>query len=308
MLPIIYSDRFLQHHTGRFHPERPERLQAIVRALRAAPWGNQLDWRAPNEQRDVEPWLAALHHRDYLERVRSLAAGGGGMLDPDTAVSPQSEAVARLAVAAWLDGVDWAIAHQEPVFVLARPPGHHAEPHSGMGFCLFSNAAIAAHYGLQQPGIARVAILDWDVHHGNGSQYSVEENPRIAYCSLHQFPCYPGTGRSQERGAHGNVLNVPLPPGSGFTDYQQAFQDQAIPFLQQFRPDLLLISAGYDATQADPLAGMNLQPEDYRYFTEQALAVCRRAVLGLEGGYDLDALAQSVMATLEGCLDWHSYV
>jgi len=308
MLPIFYSERFLKHHTGRFHPERPERLSTIVSALRAAPWANQLDWQTPDEQRDVQPWLETVHRRDYIELVRDLARGGGGMLDPDTVVSAGSEAAARLAVAAWLDGVDRAIASREPVFVLVRPPGHHAEQHSGMGFCLFSNAAIAAYYALAQPGIARVAILDWDVHHGNGSQYSVETSPQIAYCSLHQSPCYPGTGDRRERGAHQNVLNLPLPPGSDFATYRAAFLDEALPFLQQFQPDLLLVSAGYDANQADPLASMNLHPEDYRFFTEQALTVTRCAVFGLEGGYDLAALAQSVAATIEGCIDWHAYV
>ncbi len=308
MLPIVYSERFLKHYTGRFHPERPERLSAVVSALQAAPWGNHLIWQEPDAQRDVQPWLSKIHRSDYIELVESLARGGGGMLDPDTAVSALSYEVACLAVAAWLDGVDRAIATGEPVFVLARPPGHHAEQHSGMGFCLFSNAAIAAHYALAQPDIERVAILDWDVHHGNGSQYSVESNPQIAYCSLHQSPCYPGTGDRHERGQHENVLNLPMPPGSSFEDYRPVFLEQAMPFLQQFQPDLLLVSAGYDANQADPLAGINLHPEDYRFFTEHALTLTHRTVFGLEGGYHLEALAQSVMATIEGCLDWHAYV
>lgn len=171
-----------------------------------------------------------------------------------------------------------------------------------MGFCLFSNAAIAAYYALEQPGTSRVAILDWDVHHGNGTQAIVENHSQIAYCSLHQFPCYPGTGLASERGSYNNVLNLPLPPGSTVTEYQSLFESQIIPFLTNFQPDLLIVSAGYDANAADPLADMSLQPLDYGLFTEYCLQVTRRIAFGLEGGYDFSALAQSVVATIEKCL------
>lgn len=304
MLPVIYSDRFLEHKTGRFHPERPERLSAIVEALKAVPWASQIEWQHPTavEVRSPMPWLQKVHQEEYIHTIQEIAATGGGNLDADTPVSPRSYDVALLAVSAWLDGVDRVLQHNNPAFVLARPPGHHAEQNMGMGFCLFSNAAIAAYYALEQPNINRVAILDWDVHHGNGTQAIVENHPQIAYCSLHQSPCYPGTGRATEQGAHNNVLNLPLPPGSTLDTYQPLFEEQVIPFLTNFQTDLLIVSAGYDANAADPLAGMALQPEDYGVFTQSCLQVTRRILFGLEGGYDLNALSESVVNTLEQCL------
>ncbi|MGA7937769.1 MAG: histone deacetylase [Kovacikia sp.] len=304
MLPIIYSDEFLLHETGHFHPEKPERLTAIANALKAATWANQLEWRAPTpvEQRSVLPILERIHAPRYIEGVRRLANRGGGYIDADTPVSPRTFEVALLAVSAWLDGVDYVLESGEPVFVLARPPGHHALSQMGMGFCIFSNAAIAAHYALEQPGINRVAVLDWDVHHGNGTQAIVEANPQIAYCSLHESPQYPNTGSADERGFHNNVLNLPMRGGSTIADYQPAFEQKVMPFLTEFQPDLLIISAGYDAAEADPLGGISLQPKDYSVFTDYCLQFTRRIVFGLEGGYDFEAIGQSVVATIEQCL------
>ena len=304
MLPIIYSDEFLLHETGYFHPEKPERLTAIKKALLAAPWANQLDWQTPTAiaQRPVMAEIERVHTSRYISTVQQLADRGGGYLDGDTPVSAQSYEVALLAVSAWRDGIDQVIKTKNPAFVLARPPGHHAVRDRGMGFCLFSNAAIAALYALQQPSIDRVAILDWDVHHGNGTQAIVETNPNIAYCSLHESPQYPGTGAAEERGSYSNVLNIPLRSGSAIAQYQSAFEQQVMPFLTHFQPDLLIISAGYDATQADPLAGMCLSPTDYSIFTQHCLHLTRKILFGLEGGYDLDAIAQSVVATIQPCL------
>ncbi|NEO98004.1 MAG: histone deacetylase [Symploca sp. SIO2E9] len=304
MLPVIYSDEFLKHDTGRFHPERPERLRAIVDAVKAAPWADKIEWLLPTsvETRRVMSLVQKIHAQDYIETVEQIATGGGGMLDSDTPISSRSYDLAMLAVSAWLDGVDQVLTANNPAFVLARPPGHHAEYHTGMGFCLFSNAAIAAEYALTQPSVQKVAILDWDVHHGNGTQQIVESDARIAYCSLHQFPCYPGTGRADERGLHNNVLNLPMPPGSTLADYQPRFEEEVIPFLHNFQPDLLIVSAGYDANAADPLAGIMLQPEDYGLFTTYCLELTRRIIFGLEGGYELNTLAQSVVATIESCL------
>jgi acetoin utilization deacetylase AcuC-like enzyme len=248
------------------------------------------------------PMLQKVHSERYIEGVRRLTNQGGGYIDADTPVSARSFEVAQLAVNAWLDGVEQVLQTGEPAFVLARPPGHHALRSIGMGFCIFSNAAIAAHYALEQPGIGRVAILDWDVHHGNGTQALTETNPQIAYVSLHESPQYPGTGFEDERGWHDNVLNLPMHPGSTIAQYQPTFEQKVMPFLKEFQPDLLIISAGYDANQADPLAGIALQPADYAIFTDYCLQLSRRTLFGLEGGYDFDAIAQSVVATIGQCL------
>ena len=301
---LIYSDEFLEHKTGRFHPEKPERLTAIKNAIAASDFADRIEWKLPTSitERSILPWVESIHTSNYIQKVAALAQSGGGYLDTDTAISPRSYDVALLAVSAWLDGVDAVLEKGKPAFVLARPPGHHAESNLGMGFCLFSNAAIAAHYALKQPNINRVAILDWDVHHGNGTQALVESHSEIAYCSLHEYPCYPGTGKITERGFHNNVLNLPIPPNSDVRLYQQAFEREVIPFLSKFAPDLLIVSAGYDANADDPLATINLQPRDYGLFTEYCLGITSKILFGLEGGYDLSALGKSVVATIEKCL------
>lgn len=305
MVSIIYSDEFLEHKTGMLHPERPERLTAIVEALKTFP-GEQLKWHSPTSIKQRHSSLMTIiekvHSRSYVETVAEIANRGGGNLDGDTPVSAKSYDVALLAVSAWLDGVDLVLANANPAFVLARPPGHHAESKRGMGFCLFSNAAIAAHYALEKAEINKVAILDWDVHHGNGTQEIVETNKNIVYCSLHQSPCYPGTGYADENGDYNNVLNLPMSPGSTMAIYQPIFEQKVIPFLANFQPDLLIVSAGYDANHDDPLAGISLQPEDYGIFTEYCLQITRNILFGLEGGYDLPSLSQSVVATIERCL------
>jgi acetoin utilization deacetylase AcuC-like enzyme len=302
MFPILYSDEFLLHDTGDFHPENPGRLTAIRTALNSAAWAHRLDWRKPTpvETRSPLPLIQQIHDSRYVEAVRRLANRGGGHIDGDTPVSPRSFEVALLAVNAWIDGVDYTLQTGEPCFVAARPPGHHAVAEMGMGFCLFSNAAIAAHYALEQ-GADRVAILDWDVHHGNGTQAIVENNPNIRFCSLHESPQYPGTGRASDQGFHGNVLNLPLRSGSTIKDYAPLFEQKIMPFLSEFEPDLLIVSAGYDANHDDPLAGISLQPKDYGLFTEYCLNLTRRIVFGLEGGYDFDALARSVVETIDSC-------
>jgi acetoin utilization deacetylase AcuC-like enzyme len=302
-IPIIYDDAFLAHHTGRGHAENAGRLRAVVQALRQGDWVERLAWQLPTpiHQRDPLPWIEAVHASRYVQTLKKFAQEGGGYLDPDTVVSEASYDVALLAVNAWLDAVDFVLNNECFAFVLARPPGHHALKDQGMGFCLLANAAISAHYALQQPNIQRVAILDWDVHHGNGTQALVEANPQVIYCSLHQSPAYPGTGFASETGFYGNVLNLPMLPGSTIADYQSQFEGRVIPFIRDFAPDLLIVSAGYDANAADPLAEINLNPADYGLLAEACLPLAPAVMFGLEGGYDYATLAASVMATLEVC-------
>jgi acetoin utilization deacetylase AcuC-like enzyme len=301
MFPIIYSDEFLLHETGEFHPETPGRLTAIKSAIERSRFANQIDWRLPTsvDLKSPLPWIDRVHAAEYISTVKQLSKHGGS-IDSDTPVSLKTYEVALLAVNAWLDGVDLAMTGK-PSFVLARPPGHHAEPSGGMGFCIFSNAAIAATYALEN-GAERVAILDWDVHHGNGTQAVVAQDARMAYCSLHEFPHYPGTGKAIERGVHKNLLNLPMQAGSTMADYQPLFETKVMPFLTDFRPDLLIVSAGYDANYDDPLANIWLKPEDFGVFTDYCLQVTRNIMFGLEGGYDFDSLGASVVATIDRCL------
>lgn len=305
MISVIYSPEFLEHDTGYGHPEKAQRLKAIASALQEVDWQAEINWQLPTnpEQRKVLDFILTVHTPEHVQRIQTIAAHGGGYLDGDTPISSRSYEVALLAVSAWLDGVDQVVDWQQPTFVLSRPPGHHATRNTAMGFCLFSNAAIAAEYALTNPEIKRVGILDWDVHHGNGTEEIVRDNPHIAYCSLHQHPCYPGTGTNQsDHGKHQNILNLPLAAGSKIADYQLAFEHQVIPFFEDWQPDLLIVSAGYDANHSDPLAGISLEPQDYKLLTKYVLKITKTPLFGLEGGYHLDALAKSVVATLSSCL------
>ena len=286
---VLYHPDFLNHDTGVGHPENPDRLQACVSALKSCEFSNQLNWKNPRFALESE--LEWIHTKEHIQYIKSVCDSGGGYIDPDTPVCPESYNIALKSAGAWMSAVDEVI-NGNSAFVLSRPPGHHAESNRSMGFCLFSNAALAAIYALKQDGINKVAIFDWDVHHGNGTQNIVQSNPNIAYVSIHQFPFYPGTGSQLETGHNNNVLNIPVPANLDGEKYLKKIDDGALPFLKSFNPDILIISAGFDAHWKDPLASINLKTEDYVYMTRQCLQIQPNLLIGLEGGYDLHALGE----------------
>lgn len=304
-LGLVEGEEFLRHDTGG-HVENRRRLEAIAAELdrsglraRCVP----VPFRAATDEE-----LMLVHTQAHVDLVRAVAASGGGMLDPDTVVSPESERVARNAVGGALELVRLVLAGElDRGFAAIRPPGHHATPTRAMGFCLYSNIALAARYALRN-GCSRVAIFDPDVHHGNGTQDALDTEPACYFVSFHQWPFYPGTGALEERGV-GTTLNLPLPAGQGDTEYLWAFDRLVEPVLRRFDPELILVSCGYDAHRSDPLGGMNVSTEGFR---QLALRVARLAsttsargrVIGLlEGGYDPQRLAESVRVTLEAWLD-----
>ncbi len=304
MINILYTDRFLQHDTGFGHPERPERLKACVEGIHESNRTDEVNWIEPRRASAEE--LQLVHTKSHILNVRNTAERGGFSMDPDTPVSPESYDIALRSTGAWLDGVDRLIEHQESSFILSRPPGHHAEADHAMGFCLFNNCAIAANYAAQVKGIERIAILDWDVHHGNGTQHILEAERNMAYCSLHQWPYYPGTGAEHEKGDYKNVLNIPLSMGSGKAEYYSAFDKKVLPFLKSWEPELLIVSAGFDASQNDPLGGMQLLPEHFAEFTRYCLDITPHLLVGLEGGYDLTDLADCSRAVAEVLIEHES--
>jgi acetoin utilization deacetylase AcuC-like enzyme len=296
-----------RHDTGWGHPEHVGRLRAIPRALREDP---ELFHRLlHHEARHALPNELQLgHDAAYVERVRMLSAAGGGSLDADTVVSEGSWDAARAATGAALDGVDMAFdGRATRAFTGVRPPGHHALRSRGMGFCLFGSVAIAAHYARARHGVGRVLIVDWDVHHGNGTQALVENEPNIRFVSMHQWPWYPGTGPASDRGRHHNVWNVPLPAGLPAAQYLDAFNRAIDQATQGWTPDLLLVSSGFDSLAGDPLGGFTLEMEDVdrltRNLVARATAWCDgRLVSVLEGGYSPERLGTGVVVHLRAML------
>ncbi len=291
----------LEHREPRGHPERVERLSVTAGALRSR--DDVVEIEAPEVELDL---LATIHDTGYVEEIRRFCLGGGGALDPDTFAVPASwEAALHAAGAgpAAIDALERGTA--DTAFVAVRPPGHHAERHRAMGFCLFNNIAVAAAY-LEGRG-ERVAIVDWDVHHGNGTQSSFWTDGNLLYVSLHEFPFYPGTGWVTESGSgpgEGATVNVPLPSGTSSADYRAAFRRIVVPVVEQFAPDWILVSAGYDAHVDDPLGGLRVESEDYGAMAGALAGIVGSAktVAFLEGGYDLDALATASTATVDGLL------
>ena len=306
---IIYDDRFIDHDTGPSHPECPGRLEAIVSRLRDDGMWDRL------ERPDFGPadmaWIERVHAKAYIDRLRSACEQGRMFIDvPDSAICPGSFDVARLAVGGTLAAVDAVMAGQvDNALCALRPPGHHAEYDRSMGFCMFNNIAIAAEYLLQKHGLKRVAIVDFDVHHGNGTQHTFERRNDVLFISLHEDPRYqyPGTGYAHEQGVdagEGFTINVPLMPRSTDYDYRQAFREQVIPALDEFKPQFLLSSAGYDPHELDPLGHMQVTDEGFAWIAGQLLDSARRLcenrlLITLEGGYHLDGQARCVEQLLE---------
>ena len=300
MTTLLYTHPVcLEHDAGYGHPECAARLSAILDALKAAPFA-ALEWRdAPLASIDQ---LTRIHVPTHIERILSgIPKQGYYAIDGDTIVSPQSGEAALRAAGAVCAAVDAVLQDEaSTAFCAIRPPGHHAEPSQSMGFCLFGNAAIGAAHARMAHGLERVAVIDFDVHHGNGTQAAFERDPAYLYISTHQAYIYPGTGRRSERGV-GNIVNVPLTAGSGSAELREAWREDIEPALQQFKPQLILISAGFDAHYLDPLAELNFSEDDYAWLTRRIVAVARkfgqgRVVSVLEGGYNLPALAASAAA------------
>jgi acetoin utilization deacetylase AcuC-like enzyme len=300
---LVYSDVYLQHDPGPQNPESPERLRAIIRALEGARLREKLIQIAPAPA-EVK-WIARIHDRTYIERVREACERAPADLDGDTAVSKDSFAVALLAAGGLLKAVDAVVAGKvRNAFCAVRPPGHHATRNRAMGFCLFNNVAIAAQYIRDRHHLSRVLIVDWDAHHGNGTQEAFYNDPNVLYFSTHQFPCYPGSGTASERGEGaglGFTVNVPMRPGSGDAEYLGAFREILLPAAEKFKPDFVLISAGFDAHEGDPLTNLNVTAAGFRRMTEMVKGIAERHCGGrmvsvLEGGYHLEYLGESVVA------------
>ena len=290
----------LEHLTPPGHPERPDRLRAVMQVLDGERFQNLA--RAPAPEANEET-IGLCHPSGYIQAIKAASPKQGMVrLDADTSMSPGSLEAALRGVGGAVQAVDEVVGKKaQNAFVAVRPPGHHTETARAMGFCLFNNAAIAARYAQRQHGLERVAVVDFDVHHGNGSQNIFWSDPTVMYCSTHQMPLFPGTGAVGERGAHDTIVNAPLRAGDGGARFREAFESALLPRLRNFRPDLIVISAGFDAHRRDPLANLELVETDFAWVTQKLMEVADssaggRVVSVLEGGYDLEGLSQSVAA------------
>lgn len=306
MTTSFYSHAsFLQHNTGPQHPESSDRLSAIARALETPKLASLVRKDAPLGDKKQ---IRLIHPQHHIDRIfGAIPDHGSNLIDGDTVLSPASGEAALHAVGAVCAAVDSVFSKQtDNAFCAVRPPGHHAEPTQAMGFCLFNNIAIAAQYARAHHAVDRAAIVDFDVHHGNGTQAAFYKQPKVLYASTHQMPLYPGSGSVSETGA-GNIFNAPLAPGSGSMEFRAAMEKKILPALKKFRPDIILISAGFDAHKDDPLASLNLVEEDFAWITRELVKIadqhCKgRIVSALEGGYNLDALGKSVVSHLRALI------
>lgn len=295
----------LQHVPGADHPESPQRLQGVVDALRSA-FPGQLEWREAPSAKLGE--LARVHDTAMIDLVLQAQDAPLRQIDMDTRTSPGSARAALHAAGAGVAAVDAVVLGEDPVaFCAVRPPGHHATASNAMGFCLLNNVAVAAAYARDRHGLERIAIVDFDVHHGNGTQDIFQHDPRVAYYSTHQAGLFPNSGLRRDRGA-GNLLNILLPPGSGSLRFRNVWADEMLPAIDDFRPQLVLVSAGFDAHRRDPQADLMLEAEDFAWLTTELRALARRHAAGrlvstLEGGYDLEALAECSVAHVQALLD-----
>ena len=307
MLRLYTHPACLQHDPGPGHAEQPARLRAVLRALDHDRYAALDRIEAPRATREQ---LLRVHSAAHVEHVLAGTPPEGGVyrLDEDTAMSPGSVEAALRAAGAAVAAVDAVLGGgARRAFCAVRPPGHHATRDQAMGFCLFNNIAVAAAHAMAAYGLKRVAIADFDVHHGNGTQAIFEREPRVLFASSHQSPLYPGSGRESERGV-GNIVNGTLSPGAGSHEFRELWDGMLLPRLQAFKPQLVLVSAGFDAHRDDPLADIRLGQEDYAWLTERLVALARnhaggRLVSTLEGGYDLAALAASTTAHITALME-----
>jgi acetoin utilization deacetylase AcuC-like enzyme len=307
---FVYHPAYLDHDMGAGHPESPNRLRAILQQLERSGTAGRIKTIEPRKAEDE--WITQIHSPSYVAALNAHQPTSGRVaLDPDTSMSSGSLAAAYLAAGGALAAVDAIMRGEvEHAFCAVRPPGHHAESARAMGFCLFNNVAIAARYVQKQYGLSRVLIVDWDVHHGNGTQHSFDQDPSILFFSTHQFPHYPGTGRATERGTgagEGFTINVPMEAGDGDEEYHTIFMNVLLPAAEVFKPEFVIVSAGFDAHRDDPLASMALTEAGYSDLTGLVMGIAKRHAQGrllsaLEGGYNLAALSASVDAHLKALL------
>ncbi|HEX3808410.1 MAG TPA: histone deacetylase family protein [Rhizomicrobium sp.] len=299
MTIIVTHEACLSHRPPPGHPERSERLQAVLNRLKND-YFQSVKWiSAPSASREALARVHSQHHVDSIlvRHAAQAAASGLATIDPDTVMSPGSAEAALRAAGAVIEAVDRVMAGEAAnAFCAVRPPGHHAERDRAMGFCLFNNIAVGALHARTIHGLQRIAVVDFDVHHGNGTQDIFWNDPNLFYASTHQSPLYPGTGNADETGISGNIVNVPLPQAAGLEEFRGAFEEIILPALESFSPQFVFISAGFDAHKSDPLAQLQLEESDFEWATRAICAVADRACEGrvvssLEGGYDLDALA-----------------